>query len=70
MNPIAGFLDCLSFISWTAGVLVRQFDKGREGYLPSMASETGKMLVQEMREELEKEKPAPKKKPARVIGFL
>lgn len=69
MNPVAGVMDCLGFISWTAGILVRQFDKGRDGCLPTMASETGKKLVQEMREELEKEQP-PKKKPARVIGFL
>ena len=69
MNPVAGVMDSLSFVFWTAGILVRQFEKGRDGRLPIMASETGKKLVQEMREELEKEQP-PKKKPARVIGFL
>lgn len=65
------FGDALKTIAWAAGVLFRQFELGREGYLPELTSEEGQKVVREAKEEAKRntkteKKPKTKKFP---MGF-
>lgn len=45
-----GFVDILKSLAWFTGVLVRQFDLGRDGYLPEYASKEGREVIRELEE--------------------
>ena len=57
------FGDALKTIVWAAGVLFRQFELGREGYLPELTSEEGQKVVREAKEEALKRNTETEKKP-------
>ena len=67
---ILGPIDVLHGTCWLLGSLVRSFEMGREGYLPSFSTETGKQIIQQARkgrEERQKESGADKTH--QPIGF-
>lgn len=39
------FCDVLKVFMWSAGVLVRQFELGREGYPPELISKEGREAI-------------------------
>lgn len=45
-----GFIDILKSLAWMTGVLVRQFDLGRDGYLPEYASKEGRDAIRQIEE--------------------
>lgn len=55
------FCDVLKIFMWSAGVLVRQFELGREGYLPELISKEGREAIEISRKEAI-ERDNPKKK--------
>lgn len=44
------FCDVLKTCAWGAGVLFRQFELGREGYFPELASKNGKDAIRDIKE--------------------
>lgn len=39
------FFDVVKIVAWSAGVIFRQFELGREGYLPELVSKEGKAAL-------------------------
>jgi len=64
------FCDLLKITMWAAGVLVRQFELGREGYPPELISKEGrKALEVSEKEAIERNNPKKEIQTKFPMGF-
>lgn len=63
------FVDVLKAMMWSAGVLVRQFELGRNGQLPEFASKEGKEAIHQHRKEHRTKEKTESKKKQFPMGF-
>lgn len=64
------FCDVLKIMMWSAGVLVRQFELGREGYMPELISKQGREAIEISRKEaIERNNPKKKIQTKFPMGF-
>lgn len=64
------FCDIIKITMWSAGVLVRQFELGRDGYLPELVSKEGREAIEVSRKEaIERSSPNTKTHEKFPMGF-